>query len=74
MAKKPTKKPANELAPRTSPRSPSREEGLATQEQRLRNEREKKESGYAKGGPIKMAKGGKCRGMGAAKKGGSYKG
>jgi len=68
------KKPANKLAPKTSPRPPSREEGIGTQEQRLRNVREKNESGYAKGGPIKMAKGGKCKGMGAAKKGGSYKG
>ena len=74
MAKKPTKKPANELAPRTSPRSPSREEGLASQAQRKANDRAAKEGGYAKGGPVKMAKGGKCRGMGAAKKGGSYKG
>jgi hypothetical protein len=31
-----------------------------------------RESNYAKGGGVKMASGGTCRGMGAATKGGKY--
>lgn len=37
-------------------------------------EKKRKEAGMRKGGPVKKMKGGgKCRGMGAASKGGSYK-
>jgi hypothetical protein len=69
------KKSDSKLAPKTSPRPMSRAEGKASQEQEFRNEREKRESKMAKGGSVKgYAKGGKCRGMGAAKRGGSYKG
>jgi hypothetical protein len=67
------KKPESKMAPKTSPRPMSREEGRASQSQRFKNEREERESKMAKGGAVKMAKGGKCRGMGAAKRGGSYK-
>lgn len=58
------KKSDSKMAPKTSPRPMSRAEGKASQAQRFKNEREERES--------KMAKGGKVRGMGAAKKGGKY--
>lgn len=58
------KSPPSNLAPKTSPRPPSRAEGKAAQAQRFKNERKERES--------KMAKGGKVRGMGAAKRGGKF--
>lgn len=58
------KSPPTSRAPKTSPRPPSRAEGKASQSQRLKNEREKREMG--------MASGGKVRGMGAAKRGGKF--
>jgi hypothetical protein len=71
-------------APKTSPRprskpSPKDLEGTTRgAESTLAPETsprpKKKPERKAYGGPVKMAKGGKCRGMGAAKKGGSYKG
>jgi hypothetical protein len=51
----------------------SREAGKATQSQRFKTERADRESEMAAGGKVKTyAKGGKCRGMGAAKRGGRY--
>jgi len=67
------KSPPTKLAPKTSPRPPSREEGKASQSQRFKEDREKRESGMAAGGKVKTyAAGGTVRGMGAAKRGGKF--
>jgi len=58
------KSPPSKLAPKKSQRPRSREEGKASQSQRLKNDRKRREEG--------MASGGKVRGMGAAKRGGKF--
>ena len=50
-------------------------EGEAVKRGNRAAKRAAKEGGYAAGGSVqKYASGGKCRGMGAAKRGGNYKG
>jgi len=67
------KSPPTKRAPKTSPRPPSRAEGKASQSQRFKEDREKRESGMAAGGKVKgYADGGTVRGMGAAKRGGKF--
>jgi len=71
---RPKKRPGKESSPpKRSKRPMSREAGKATQSQRFKTERADRESEMAAGGKVKTyAKGGKCRGMGAAKRGGRY--
>jgi hypothetical protein len=56
---RPKARPESKLAPKKSPRPSTASDGAL--ERALRNSQ-----------PGKMAKGGMCRGMGAAKKGGKY--
>lgn len=75
-SKRPKKKP---LAPRTSDRPKKKSSSYAGAIERgnraARMEaKENASMGMKKGGKVKkMAKGGKCRGMGAASRGGNYK-
>ena len=66
MATRPKSRPSN-LAPKSSPRPRTRSDYETDMDVKAA------EKGYKSGGKVtKMASGGMCRGMGAAKKGGKY--
>jgi hypothetical protein len=74
--KRPKPRPTSKLAPKRSPMSPSRAEGMAmkgAEREARRTAKEDEPLRRAKGGMVKTyAKGGMCRGAGAAKRGRGY--